>query len=109
MTLKFMDYFTYALVEGGQMNSTDEGTCFDECGSGKWSDKCCATVKLYQPRSDIVDYQYHCINKNIAGADMLVQLDDFEVSLSCEDKYSGSKQLVATITAGALALIVSLF
>ena len=75
----------------------DEMTCMDECYGPKKDDYCCAIVGL--TNDYLADYQYHCIYKKVADVNMLLSLDDFEVSMVCNSgTFGGARLLVASVS-----------
>lgn len=51
MKLKFMDYFFYSIVGSERIDVNSIGGCMQECGSGKWKNKCCAAINMYHSNS----------------------------------------------------------
>ena len=105
MRLKFMDYFYYAIAQGMRFDSSNLGKCEDVCQ--KWSQKCCAAVTLTSYRGDS-DFQYHCINQAVADFNINMEMDDFKVSMSCDNTWSGASRLAAQAVASA-AMVAYLY
>jgi len=71
MKAKFMNYFLYAMVTGEKVDANNIGKCAAECGT-TWKQKCCAGVTLFNPRTKLQDFSYHCINQAVSTADYAV-------------------------------------
>jgi hypothetical protein len=48
MFIKFKDYFNYAISTGESIEKNLKGKCSDDCGSGEWSEMCCASVEMWE-------------------------------------------------------------
>ena len=107
MAMKFMDYFSYAIVMGDANNSTRESVvatqCFEECGSGQWDNMCCASVSMFTESQNSVSYTKLCIDAMVADADVGMWMDDVYYTIECDsDNNWGS-----TTRSGASAVFVS--
>ena len=106
-----MDYFFASIVLGEKVDSKLMGDCFDECGTGKWKDKCCARVVMQgigkgKNRSDVA---YYCMDQGLGtGVDHNLEIDDVLVSIKCvgrkQSLYSGAKALSAGILSALIGV-----
>jgi len=101
-----MDYFLYAMIAGEDVAETSVGECPDECGT-KWKQKCCAGVTLFNPRTNLRDFSYHCINQAVASTKLSLALDEFEVTIACDNTYAGAMKLVGQGLIASFALALS--
>ena len=107
MSVKVMDYFSYAIVKSEDNNITGSGDfCFNECGQEQWSSQCCAEISMYDERSDSVNYIQTCMDRVVADQNIGVWIDDFYATLECsrDNKFgtklrSGAQQLTVAFAA----------
>lgn len=107
MRAKFMDYFLYAMVTAEGVKESSIGECPKECGT-TWKQKCCAGVTLYNPDNELRDFSYHCINQAVASTELSVALAEFEVTIECDNTYSGAIKLATQGLLSAGVLVLSL-
>jgi hypothetical protein len=62
MKAKFMDYFFYALATEEGVHASDLQSCMRVCTEERWRNKCCASVTMYEQRSNSTSYIYECID-----------------------------------------------
>ena len=51
MYVQFLDYFSYALLQGDQA-PLESASCPETCGMGDASSMCCARVRLFHPETN---------------------------------------------------------
>lgn len=95
---KVNDYLSYSIIQGDRINATSIGSCQQTCGVGSFKQECCAGIQSYNWNKSRKDFFYACVDKAIApGADMTMNIADFNVSITCVD--SGSKYLSVAFAA----------
>jgi len=110
MTLKFKDFFNYAIVQGENVNATKSDVtnsqCFTECGSGQWNNMCCASVAMYETGQQTVDYTRMCMDTIVADANIGMWIDDNYFTIECDkdNRWGSSKSGAAALAASATAV-----
>ena len=98
---KVMDYIFYSAVTGTAGPNT--ANCTSMCGQGIFSQKCCASVNLWNRAQTRGDFFYVCVDKSLAAADMTMNVSKTYVAITCVE--SGSMRLVGLTVSALLALV----
>ena len=109
MFLKFMDYFNYAISTGENVEENLKGTCSEDCGSGEWSEMCCASIEMWENDSTEVSYVRTCMDTVIADNKLGLWIDDFYAEISCSHDNFGksSKSSAKSLAVGAVASLMA--
>lgn len=109
MKTKFDDYFNYGLDIMRADSDLDEPVCAldSECGDNGFFTKCCSKVVMYDPRSNVKDVSYRCLNKGILPGSVNMQLGDFNLQMQCLE--SGALKMVAGAVAASTLAALTLF
>ena len=93
-----MDYIYFSALSGNV--SKDMGSCIEECGKGIFSQKCCAGID--GQKGEVKEFMYACVDRSIAPGDMSMQIDGYDVKITCIE--SGSMKMAGFTASTLLAL-----
>ena len=87
-----MDYFLYAMAGGERIDSSNLEQCTSVCS--EWTQRCCATVSMTDRRNN-TSFMYHCINNAVVTQNVKMTIDDYKISVDCDNTWAGAISLGA--------------